>query len=256
VDLSLLENKYLIAFASSIGGVILTLITQQIANKIGLFTYFVRHSRVDVSVHDAAFGSVHVTWNGKHVENLHSSTVELINQSLRDYENVVVSACTSDTMLLTERTEIVGTSHVAKWTDEFLKQLQVKPGEQPTEAQIALHSSRRDYLLPVMNRGQIIRWHFLNAAKIRSQPSIWLDVVHKGVRLRFSPPQNEIFGVPQPRAALIGVVIGFVLLGVIIAMVQTVWIAALCSFAYGLVAQLPGAWTVKLWRYLRDWFGG
>jgi hypothetical protein len=118
------------------------------------------------------------------------------------------------------------------------------------------HGSRRDYMIPTMNRGQIVRFHFLNAAKTQNQPSIWLDVLHKGVRHRFRVPQNQILGVPQPRAALAGVVLGFVLLGVLIATVETVWIAAVCSLLYGLIAQVPGAWVIRAWRATRDWFGG
>ncbi|MGA2138598.1 MAG: hypothetical protein ABSH14_07025 [Verrucomicrobiia bacterium] len=256
MDLSIFDNKYLVALASGVGGVALTLITQQVLNKRGLFTYFVRHSLVGASGDDAVFGSVRVTWNGNAVTNLYSSTAELINQSLKDYENIVVRAYTSDTVFLTDRTEIVGTTHIAKWTDEFLKQLEVAPGTKPSPRQIELHSHQRDYLLPTMNRGQSVRFHFLNAAQTQNRPSIWLDVLHKGVRLRFRVPQNEIMGVPQPRAALWGCVLGLLLFGLIIAFIQSVWLATLCALIYGFFAQVPGAWAVRSWRRLREWFGG
>ena len=203
MDLSFFENKYVLAGAASIGGVLLTLLTQQIANKRALFTYFVRHSRVGVSDDDAVFGSVRVTWNDTQIANLYLSTVELINQSLRDYENLAVTLYTNDTVLLTERTELVGTPNIIKWTDEFLAQLKIPPGEKPTKAQFDLHSRRREYIIPVMNRSQVARFHFLNAVKTQNQPSVWLDVLHKGVRLDFRPPQVQILEVPQPRAALI-----------------------------------------------------
>ena len=256
MDLTVFDNKYLIGLASGVGGVLLTLLTQQILNKRGLFTYLVRHSRVGVSADDAVFGSVRVTWNGNPIANLYSSTAELINQSMKDYENVVVRAFTNDTSLLTERTEIVGTTHIAQWTDEFAKQLHVAPGDKASEAQIQLVSRQRDYLVPTINRGQVVRFHFLNAAKTQNQPTIWLDVVHKGVKLQFRVPQNEVLGVPQPMAALIGAILGFVLVGIIITFVQTVWIAALVSFIYGFLAQLPGAYAIRMWRGLREWFGG
>jgi hypothetical protein len=70
-----LDNKYVIDAVSGVGGALLMLLTQQILNKRGLFTYFVNHIRVGVSADDAVFGSVRVTWIGKAVANLYSSTV-------------------------------------------------------------------------------------------------------------------------------------------------------------------------------------
>src|SRR5689334_22500605 len=119
---------------------------------------------------------------------------------MKDYENVVVRTFTSDTVLLTERTDIVDTTQIARWTDEFSQQLAVIPGQQPTEAQLNLHGMRREYLLPIVNRGQRVRFHFLNAAKTQQMPSIWLEAVHKGVKVKFRPARIEILGVPQPTA--------------------------------------------------------
>lgn len=252
----LLDNKYVIAAISGVGGALLMLLTQQILNKRGLFTYFVHHFRVGVSADDAVFGSVRVTWNGNAVANLYSSTVELMNESMKDFEKVVVRAFTNDTILLTERTEIVGTTHIVNWSDEFKKELEVAPGQTPSDAQVDIHSRRRDYLVPVLNRGQVVRFHFLNAARTDKQPSIWLDVLHKGVKLKFQVPQNLILGVAQPRAALVGAILGFILVGIIIASINAVWIAALVSLVYGFVAQVPGAWAIRVWRRIRESFGG
>src|SRR5688500_18106340 len=172
---TLLDNKYVIGVAASIGGVFLTLLTQQILLRRGLFTYFVNHFRVGVSEDDAVFGSVRLTWNNNPVRYLYLSTVELINESTKDFEDVVVRAFTNDTILLTERTEIAGTTHIIEWTDDFKRRLAVAPGQPPSDAQVDLHSHRRDYVIPVMNRGQTVKFQFLNEAKSEERPSIWLD---------------------------------------------------------------------------------
>ncbi len=252
---SLLENKYVVGVAASVGGVILTLLTQQILQRRGIFTYFVNHFRVGVSEDDAIFGSVRITWDNTLVKNLYLSTIELTNASTKDYENVVVRAFTSDTTLLTERTEIVGTTRIAEWTGNFKKRLAVPAGQHVTDVQIDLHSRQREYLIPVMNRGQIVRFQFLNTAQSEKQPSIWLDVLHKGVKLKFRIPQNQVFGVAQNHAALIGVIFGFILIGGIVAFIDSVPIAALTALVYGFVAQLPGALVIRGWRLLREFFG-
>jgi hypothetical protein len=42
--LTLLENKYILALMSGVGGILLALVTQMILNKRGLFTYFVQQN--------------------------------------------------------------------------------------------------------------------------------------------------------------------------------------------------------------------
>jgi hypothetical protein len=256
MDLTILNNRYVLGVAAAAGGVLLTLLTQYILNKRGLFTYSVRHDRIGVSADDAVFGSVRVTWNGNPVRNLYSSTVELINYSMKDYENVIVRAFTNDTVLLTERTEIVDTTQIANWTAEFSASLTVAPGQQPTQAQIDLHGIRREYLLPIMNRGQLVRFHFLNAAKTQAGPSIWLDVLHKGVKTKFRPARPEILGVALTTSIWIGMAIGLVFLIVLIKFIPILWLAALLAFVYGLFAQIPGIFLVKVWRWLRESLGG
>ena len=49
--------------------------------------------------------------------------------------------------LLTEKSELVGTTHFLEWTREFSNQLAVEPGTQPTPQQVTLYYSQREYLL-------------------------------------------------------------------------------------------------------------
>jgi hypothetical protein len=257
MDLSpLFDNKYLIGSASGIGGIVATLCVQQILNKRGLFTYFVRHERVGISADDPKFGRVGVTLNDNPIPNLFLSTVELINQSLRDYENVVACVYTNDTALFTEMTQIVGTLNNLKWTESYENQVRVAADQQPSPTQRDLYFSRREYLIPVVNRGQIVRFQFLNAAKTQNPPTIWLSILHKGVRVQFRVPQQEILGVPRPMATLVGLIVSIILVGFVIAFVKPVWIAAVSSLICGLVVVFPGAAIIRAWRHLRNLYGG
>src|SRR5438270_9168810 len=96
----LIQHPWLLAGASGVGGALLSFLSQKFLAKRGLFTYSVFHSRIGVSADDAVFGSVKVTWNGNAVANLYSSTVDLRNESLKDFDNVVVRVFSNDTFLL------------------------------------------------------------------------------------------------------------------------------------------------------------
>jgi hypothetical protein len=253
---TVLNNKYFIGIAAAIGSMLLTILAQYLLNKRSLFRYFVWHNRVGVTTDDAIFGSVSVTWNNRIMANLYLSTIELINESMKDFENVIVRVFSNDTQLLTERTEVVGTTHFLQLTDEYAQRLTVPRNQTPTEAQINLYASQRDYLIPTMNRGQAIRFIYLNSATTQNQPTIWLDIVHKGVKLNFRVAHNKVFGVPQPNASLIGLIVCLFVFVVVIIFVDQIWLAATISFLLGLFAQILGAFVLKIWLGLKNLLGG
>jgi hypothetical protein len=257
MDLSiLLDNKIFIGFASAVGGIIIAVLTQYILNKRGLFTYTVFHTRVGLSTEDAIYGSVKVTWNEHPVAHLFLSTIELVNQSVKDYESVVVRVFSSNAVLLSQRTEIVGTTRLIDFTTEYKREIAVPAGSHPTESQFDLFRRQRDYLIPTMNRGQILRFQFLNAAKSEEQPTVWLDVLHKGVKCKFQGPQTEILGVPQSEAVIAGTLVSLIAIGLVITYVTSLPFAALLSFLIGWLVLVPGAYTVKGLRKVRDLLAG
>lgn len=257
MDISaLLDSKIFVGLASAIGGIIIAVVTQYLLNKRGTFTYTVFHTRVGLSAEDAIYGSVKVTWNEHPVAHLFLSTIELANQSMKDYESVVVRVFSSNTMLLSQRTEIVGTTRLIDFTEDYKKELAVPPGSQPTNSQFDKFRCQRDYLAPIMNRGQILRFQFLNAAKSEDQPTIWLDILHKGVTCKFQIPQTQILGVPQSEAVIAGTLVGLLATGLVIAYVTSLPLAALFSFLIGWLVVVPGAYTVKALRKFRELLAG
>ena len=255
MDLTILDSRLVVALVSAGIGAFLTFLVQQIVNKRGLFIYFVRHNKIGESTDDAVFGTVRVTWNENPISHLYLSTIELKNESLKDYENVVVKVFTNDTNLLTERSELVGTTHIPQWTEAFSNKLAVESGAKPTLEQWDLYCRRREYLLPTMNRGQVVRVAYLNDAHTEHQPSLWIDIVHKGVKVELRAPHNIFMGVSQPHSVLVGSVLGLLVLGAVIGFVDTIWIASIICLVYGLFVMVPGVVCIKAWRWLRDFSG-
>ena len=174
MDLALLDSRLAVALVSTGLGAFLMFLMQMIVNRRGLFTYLVRHDKVGTSTDDAVFGTVRVTWNHNLIHNLYLSVIELKNESQKDYENVVVKIFTN-----------------------------VATGAEATQDQVTLYSMQREYLLPTMNRGQVVRVAYLNAAHTEHEPTLGMDIVHKGVQTKLRVPQNVFMGVSQPQAALV-----------------------------------------------------
>ena len=253
--IELLGNPWLFGAASGLGGGVLTILVAKVISKRGLFTYNVWHDRVAVATDDAAFGSVRVLWNEEPVGNLFLSTVELRNESLRDFTDVTVRAWSPNSTLLTERTEVAGSTHSLRWADEFAMILALPPGAEATEAQRRLWNTQREYHVPTMNRGQVVRIAILNSVRGANLPELTLEILHPGVKVRFREVPQQFMGVPQPPAALMGTLSGLVVVGMIANLVESVTAAAILGYLYGVVVLIPGAIILRTWKWFREAVG-
>ena len=242
--------------AGGIGGIIVSLVTQKILSKRGLFSYFVNHLRVGITTDDKIFGSVAVTWNNAPMPNLFLSTIELVNESLNDYENIIIYTYTNTTKILSEYTQLIGTPSILEWSKNYKKKVFVEPGKTPTKYQEEIYFGQREYIIPVMNRGQKIKITYLNSANIPNNPTIWVSVLEKGVKLKYKLPQRSIFGVPQYNAAIAGLFMGLLLIVILGLFIKNNWIVIFVALIYGLIAQLPGAYIIKFLRKIREAIGG
>lgn len=257
MDIStIINSRIFTGAASALGGIVIAVVTQYILNKRGIFSYYVSHNRVGLSAEDAIYGSVKVTWNENPVAHLYLSTVELINESLKDYESVSIRVYTNDAILLTQRTEIVGTTYFLDFTEDYKNQIAVKEGNKPSDPQFNLFQRRRDFFVPTLNRGQKLQFQFLNAAISEKQPNIWVDVLHKGIKCKFRIARNMVFGVPQPTAALVGTAVGIIAVILVAIFISNLQVAAILSFIIGITVLIPGAFTIKLLRKVRGWLAG
>lgn len=254
--IEILKAEYISIIAGAVGGVITAWLAHRVLNKRGTFSYHVNHSRVGMTTDDAVFGKVEASWNGNNIQNLYISNAELVNESMNDYENVVVQVYTSDTHLLSESTRVADGPDILEWTEKYKNRVFVAPNTEPTAAQRAIYFGQREYSIPVFNRGQIVRLTYLNSATTSAIPTIWVAVAIKGVKLKFRVPQPLVLGVPRLRAAIVGVVVCLALVVFLLFTSTPHWLVALLALALGLTAQLPGAYAIRFWRKLYNVIGG
>ncbi|GAB7562836.1 hypothetical protein LG202_08750 [Methylobacillus methanolivorans] len=254
---SILKDPIYASFISLIVGAVLSWFLQVILNRRGLFTYYTTHNTVGMSANDTVFGEVLVTFNGNAVPNLYLSTLELTNRSAKDYENITVKIYTNTTKLFSEQTHIQNTPDIVQYTQEFKELLSLDKGEPPTDYQIQTYRSQRCYLIPVINRGQTIKFGYLNSTNNDhvGHPYIYMSINAKGVRLEYKEPSATILGIPTNHAGMMGCLSGLILLPFVTS-IDSHFLIGLISFSYGLVAQLPGVALIKSWRKIRDFISG
>ena len=250
------SNPYIVFLLGIVGGVITTWITTRILNKRSTFSYSVTHNKIGVSATDPIFGDIAVTWNGSPASNLYLSTLELKNESLRDYENVILATTTANTNLLSESTRIADTPFTILWSEDYKARLHVEPGQSAADDQLRLYYAGREYLLPVFNRGQVVTISYLNSAHSDSiGPSIWLSGNIKGAKIKFREPNQEFFGVSAIHGTIVGLVSVLIVLFPIVSL-SNKWLIASVGLTYGFLAPVTGILMIKAFRFVRQAIGG
>ena len=97
-----------------------------------------------------------------------------------------------------------------------------------------------------------MKFTILNEPKSDEVPTLWLDIVHKGVKVKFNVIQQEIFGVPQPLALSVGLIFSALFLVYVIIFIDEIWLAAALSLVFGLAVLVPGAYAIKTYRWIRS----
>lgn len=251
---NLSQNPLGISLISALVGFGLSQIATKLSNKTGTFRYTVRTDRIGLTAEDPIFGTVKVLWQENDVRNLYTSTIQLENATSKDFEKVAFKVYTeAETILLNERASILETAYGLEWTDDFKRRMFLKEGESPTQEQLNIYNHRREYIIPIFNRGQIVEITYLCTRPKDDQiPLLWLDTLTKGIRLKQIKNFDLIWGVPSNFAIKRGVFVAILTLLFCGFFVNSIWLATSLSMIVGLGGVLWGAVLYKTERYLRN----
>ncbi len=248
----LFESKALLSALSAVGGGLIGNLIAVLRSRVKTMEYTVHHDRVAFSADDQIFGAIRVTWQNNDVTNLFSSHVTLENQTGKDFTNIKVKVYTGDTLLLGERTEIPGTSYSLKWTDDFQQRLHVPTGQAPSPQQVNTYNHSREYVVPVLNRGQRAVMAYLTTVPAAGKgPAIWLDMLHEGVKVQHRLVVPQVHGVPVRVAVSVGLVVCVAALAIASVAFSEPWVAAAVCMVFGLLAQSIGAFAFRGLRLIK-----
>lgn len=225
-------------------------------SRMAVLRWQVTHQHLAVSGEDALFGKIEVRYNGNPVQNLFFTTLDLQNQSNTDLANIDLNIVAQDgTTIYMAHGAVQGSANTLPFADPFASDLDhfiSLPERDPNRARIgAALSIRRDFRVPILNRGGNVRIAMLVHARPGGQPFVNLACDAQSVRLQFQGPQNLTFGVEQKLAALTGLTIGVVIVAGLAAAHLSAAVTAFAAFAVGCVAAALGAVVVRGFR----WFG-
>ena len=255
---------------------VVTLLVLVVRNRRALLSYHATHDRIGISTLDKIHGEVSVSVGGNPVQNLYMTNVWLVNRSMRDIEDLEVKVLceNADMRLMSEQTHVEGTAEIVKHTPEYEEikgelvdavratEQARAAGDHETAGQIEQAQTanwhrwftQRWYQVPVLARGQSIRFTYMTNVVSDTAPVVFLSCQKAGVRMKYKQPYQPIWhlwGIPLAEAGLAGMVIGTLVWLGVISSISTLWLAALLCLVTGLLGNVPGAAVVKCYRWLR-----
>ena len=254
-SLDFLSISFEALLGAVVGGVMIWLVSALMAKR-AIFRWSARIERIGFSMDSPAPDTVRVEWRGNKVSNLYLATLEVENTSSKDFENVPLTVHTRDgTGLLDEWTVVVGTPDRVKWSPDFEGEVMLQPTDSPVQQdqKLQLWRSRREYMVPVFNRRQMCRLHFLCTPPQEHQlPEVLLNVSAPGVRMKYRSHLDFILQVPTERTLLPGIFTALLVVFVAIIYVENVWLTAAVSVLAGWSTRFLGAIVRRVGWWLRD----
>lgn len=246
--------------ATPAGGVLGALALQlwkRYLSRMVTVRWSVTHDTLAAGGDNPTFGRVEILYNGAPVAGnlLQWCRVEIENESgSRDLSNVSVSLQYDqvEPMLLSGGGGIEGSNQWLQWTPAFRAEIDrfaaMRPEDRPNDPGWDVLFRRRDYVIPVLNRGEKVVFLFLVRPGI-ANPTLRVYCDHLNVRLRHRPQRPMTLGVVQQHAIIAGLIVGLAVAVALALNVTNIWAAVFAALIVGWFGQLWGVAIIRGWRW-------
>ena len=233
------QNQYMIGIILLIVGAILEKIVSKIRSRISLVTYSVSTSKLGETANNDIHGKIEVRHKDQVLPNFYFSRVRVQNISNSDLDGIRLLFYVRDGVLI---------------LSDFIRYENEVRHIPYTAEYVAINSpiifSRREYDIPVLNRGQsiVLELTMTHSAEM-GFPYLCASMVHKGAKLIEKPYTTEFHGVSIKRTLPWAIILGVILYIILSVMLLNPWIGYAIIFIYGLFAQSVAAFIIKV----KDW---
>jgi hypothetical protein len=243
-----MENNITVPILTFIIGVILKHLWDRFIRRISIINYTMSHHYLGSSSEDPLFGSVKVLYNGNDVKNLYNIFITLSNEGGRDLTNLELNlSCDVQSAILISYASKKSSLNQLEFTEKYSK---ILGSDNPDLVSLKFH--RRDYIIPVLNRGQQIDVLLLMTNFGGNKPEVFVGCDHTGVkmRLRKLPPQ-VLFGESLRLSSFIGLIFALILCYLLSISSLSLSVVAWLAFLIGAFGTFIGWGAIKIFRLVR-----
>ena len=237
-----LLEKLTLGVGSLIIGIVFNHFWNKYVNKVSHLAFSIWHSYIGSSFEDVNYGSVKLSYNNSEVKNLYSSKIEIRNNSNKDIADLELNiSCNDGSLILVSHGKNVNSIKELRFTDSYFRLL-----EKVSPDNALIIYTHRDYIVPVINRGDRVEINLLMTNTNAIKPILYVTCEHKGIKLKYFSDQPKLFGVPQKESVIIGLVIAIFLCLPIYFLIDNHIIILTLTFLNGLISSIYGVLSLKL----------
>jgi len=210
------------------------------------------HSQpVAFGTEDLGWGKVQILYEGEPAGNLHIVNVQIVNDSQRDLVDVELNLQTNEgSRVLRSAAQVAGTVNLLPFARAYAAMLAESGKRELSTSELSTWVRRSDFHVPVLNRGGVVDVRLLAMRADYAPVAVSVHCNHVGVRVRHEPPVVKFWGVHQGRAALVGLVVGWVVVALTVRANGGTWLSVGGAWLIGSLAVVIGAVIIKAWRGL------
>jgi hypothetical protein len=233
------ENQYARGIILTFVGTLIGYLVTKITSKMSLVAYSVSTSKLGETANNDIHGKIEVRHRDQILPNFYFSRIKIQNYSNKDLEGVRVLFYVSDgVLILSDFIRYEKEVRRIPYSEEY-DSIIVNP-------QNPLFFTRREYEIPVLNRGQsIILEMTMTHRPDVPFPYIHASMIHKGAKLIEKPYTKEVHGISIRRALPWAIILGIVLYLIVSVASFNPWIGNGIMFVYGLFSQPISAILIK-----------
>jgi hypothetical protein len=238
-------EKILIGTFTLIIGIVIKHIWDKYINRITKLKYSIWHNYIGSSIEDVKFGSVKLLYNQNELQNLYTSNVIIKNETGKDLNDLELNiSCDNQSLILVSHGRNTNSIKELEFTDYYASII-----EQNDPANANYIYTRRDYMIPVINRGDSIEITLLTTNFNNQRPVLFVTSEHKGVKLKYYIEPIKLMGVSQLTSTLLGLIISVIICVPIYYFICNKTLIIALTLLNGWIASLYGVMILKI----NDW---
>ncbi len=244
-------KDWLIYLGLPLVGAILGHLWSRYRRRLTTLRWTAHSQAVAFGTEDLGWGKVQILYEGQPAGNLHIVNVQIVNDSQRDLADVELNLQANEgTRVLRSAAQVAGTVNELPLAGGYAAML-AESGKRPlTDAELATWSRRSDFHVPVLNRGSVVDARLLAMRADYAAAAVSVHCNHVGVRVRHEPPAVQFWGVHQGWAALVGLIVGCVVVALTVRANGGTWLSVGGAWLVGSGAVVIGAGIIRAWRWL------
>lgn len=244
------QEKIILGVITLVIGIVIKHFWDKYLNRITKLKYSIWHNYIGSSIEDVKFGSVKLLYNDNELKNLYSSNVIIKNETGKDLNDLELNiSCDNQSLILVSHGKNTNSIKELEFTEEYAGII-----EENNPDNSAFIYTRRDYVIPIINRGDNIQITLLTTNFENQMPHLFVSSEHKGVKLKYFIEPVKLLGVAQTTSSIIGLITSVIVCIPIFMYVNNTAAVIILTLLNGWVASLYGVIILKVKKWIKKQF--